>query len=108
MLRPGGNLAMGIWRRMPPRRSSCCSPVGPAVCGATRYLSGWLFLALSYCIRNTKQQRSRRERREQEAAAMRPEKIEPEAKWEEIAPVLEEAVGRLGKAGSGGGAAAVL
>lgn len=62
-----------------------------------RYLSGWLFLALSYCIRNLKQQRSRRQRREQEAATMRPETLAPDAPWTEIAPLLESALGRLGR-----------
>lgn len=62
-----------------------------------RYLSGWLLLALEYCIRNIRRQRSRRQQREQEAATMRPEHVEPEADWDEIAPVLESALRALGR-----------
>ncbi|GEM_PF-2183803 len=65
--------------------------------GRYRYVSGWLFLALENCVKHAKRDRARLARREKEAASMRKEAVE-EAGWEEIAPELEEAVGKLGKA----------
>ena len=65
--------------------------------GRYRYVSGWMFLALGYCVKRAKRQQERLVRREKEAASMRKEAVE-EAAWEEIAPELDEAVGKLGKA----------
>ena len=62
------------------------------------YLSGWLFRALSYCTEHVQREKLRRSRREAEAARMRSEVTSMEADWEEIAPELEAAVGKLGKA----------
>ncbi|GEM_PF-3221927 len=60
------------------------------------YVGGWLFLALSYCVKRAKRERARLARREKEAASMRKEAME-EAKWEDVAPELDAAVGKLGK-----------
>ena len=61
------------------------------------YLGGWLYRAMEYCVRETQRHRSEEHWREQEVAKMRHEEIRQEANWEEIAPVLEAAVGKLGK-----------
>ena len=61
-------------------------------------LGGWLFQAVRYCVRETKRHRSAEQRREQEVAKMRHEEIRQEADWEEISPLLDDAVGKLGKA----------
>ena len=61
-----------------------------------KYLSGWLFLALGHCMRETKRRRMLQVLREKEAASMRSERVE-ESVWEEIAPELDAAVGKLGK-----------
>jgi RNA polymerase sigma factor (sigma-70 family) len=60
-------------------------------------VSGWLFLAMGYCIRETKRRRMQQIAGEKEVASMRKEAVE-EARWQEIAPELDEAVGKLGKA----------
>jgi RNA polymerase sigma factor (sigma-70 family) len=62
-----------------------------------RRLSGWLFVALGFCVRHTQRQRARTEQREREVATMRPETAE-QPRWDDIAPLLESAVGRLTKA----------
>ena len=61
------------------------------------YLGGWLFRAMSYCVGEVERERVRRKRREAEAARMRSEVTSMEADWEQIAPELEAAVGKLGK-----------
>ncbi|GEM_PF-6803908 len=61
------------------------------------YSGGWLLHAARYCAKEAKRDRARVARREKEAASMRKEAVE-EAGWEEIAPELDAAVGKLGKA----------
>ena len=63
---------------------------------ANSNLGAWLFGTLRYCINEARRQRSRQRHYEKEAAQMRPERL-PEAGWEEISPLLDDAVGRLGK-----------
>ena len=60
-------------------------------------VGGWLFNTLRYCAKHTRLQGLRRERCEREAAKMRPEIREREAGWDEIAPMLDEAVAQLSK-----------
>ena len=47
-------------------------------------LGGWMFNTLRYCAKHVRLQGLRRERREREAAKMRPEITEREARWDEI------------------------
>lgn len=63
--------------------------------GNYAYLAGWLFTTLCYCVKELKRHRSRQRLREQEVAKMRREEGPPEATWQEIAPVLDEALTRL-------------
>ena len=60
------------------------------------YSGGWLLHAARYCAKEAKRDRARVARREKEAAGMRKEAVE-EAGWEEVAPELDAAVGKLGK-----------
>ena len=62
------------------------------------HLGGWLFRAMSNCVVHVQRERGRRSRREAEAARMRSEVTSMDAGWEEIAPELEAAVGKLGRA----------
>ncbi len=60
-------------------------------------LAGWLFRAVRFAVRDTLKIEGRRRRREQEAAAM--ESInadESESTWEQLSPLLDEAVAKLG------------
>lgn len=59
------------------------------------YISGWLFLALGYCIKETKRRRMQQTKGEKEVASMRREAVE--AKWDDVAPELDAAVRKLGK-----------
>lgn len=62
-----------------------------------RYLSGWLFHTLRYCVNEARRQRFRQQKRELEAARMRSEAIPQEAGWHELAPVLDQALSALGE-----------
>ena len=59
-----------------------------------RVLSGWLYQATRFAAAKTVRTERRRTLREQEAVAMQ----EPscDANWEQLRPVLDEAMGRLG------------
>lgn len=63
-----------------------------------KVLSGWLFRTCQYCCANALKRERIRRQHEQKAAAMRSERIEEEAGWNEIAPMLDAAVGGLGEA----------
>jgi RNA polymerase sigma factor (sigma-70 family) len=67
-----------------------------ALCPET-VLAGWLFRAVRYAVRDVVKTSVRRQRREQEAAAMQqtdsPEGLEPA--WEQIAPLLDESLAKL-------------
>ncbi len=58
--------------------------------------AAWLFRVTRYCSANALRQRGRRRKHERKAAMRRDEQAaEQGANWEEIWPVLDEAVGRL-------------
>src|SRR5262245_11586509 len=60
-------------------------------------LSNWLFAVTRFCVKNAVRNEISRRKREKEAAAMRDEAAEPSdaPPWEELAPVLDEMVGKL-------------
>lgn len=60
-------------------------------------LSGWLFQTVRYAARNARRAAWRRERYEQEAAAMIPTgpNPDPDSLWEQLAPLLNDAVASL-------------
>lgn len=60
-------------------------------------LAGWLFRAVRYAVRDVTKIETRRQRREQEAAMMQAtdQLDEAAAQWEELAPMLEDALARL-------------
>lgn len=62
-------------------------------------LSAWLFRATRFASVHAVRSESRRRRHEQKAAAMRPEASAAmtDAQWEDLAPVLDELVGKLGR-----------
>jgi|GEM_PF-5926642 len=63
-------------------------------------LSGWLFRATRFATSDALKCERRRTRREQEASLMNPPDTDPDdesaALWQEIAPVLDESLARLG------------
>ena len=65
--------------------------------GAGTILSGWLFKTARFAARNLQRSERRRQMHEKEAAAMsRPEReSNPEAPWEELAPLLNDALASL-------------
>ena len=64
-------------------------------------LSGWLFRATRFATSDALKGERRRVRREQEASLMNPANTDPDddsvALWQEIAPVLDESLARLGE-----------
>jgi RNA polymerase sigma factor (sigma-70 family) len=60
-------------------------------------LNGWLFKVTRYCASNILREENRREKRERRAAIMNSQirEVVAESTWDEIAPVLEQTVGRL-------------
>jgi RNA polymerase sigma factor (sigma-70 family) len=62
-------------------------------------LSGWLFRAVRYAVLDAHKMEKRRQYREQEAAQMEQTNSasENEVAWEQMAPVLDEALAGLGK-----------
>jgi RNA polymerase sigma factor (sigma-70 family) len=60
-------------------------------------LAGWLFRAVRYAVRDALKIEARRQRREQEAAMMQSADPidETAARWEELAPLLDEALAKL-------------
>jgi RNA polymerase sigma factor (sigma-70 family) len=60
-------------------------------------LAGWLFRAVRYAVRDAMKLEARRHRREHEATLMESADSADEAavSWEELAPILDEALGRL-------------
>lgn len=62
-------------------------------------LGGWLFRATRYCAANAQREQNRRQRHEKEAPLMQTQTAPDEqANWEELYPVLDEAVTGLGGA----------
>lgn len=63
---------------------------------AKSHLAGWLFRATQYCAREAMRSHARRQKHEQEAA-MQQQTSTPasDANWQEISPVLDEAVAKL-------------
>jgi len=59
-------------------------------------LTGWLFQATRYAAAKAVRAERRRQNREREAVAMEEPSTETEANWEQLGPVLDEAVARLG------------
>lgn len=64
--------------------------------GRGTVLSGWLYRAAHFAGAKALRTESRRRNREQEAARMEPEQTD--SAWEQIAPLLEEAMANLGDA----------
>jgi RNA polymerase sigma factor (sigma-70 family) len=60
-------------------------------------LSGWLFRAVRFAVRDLTKIESRRQRREHEAARMQvtDQANESETPWQELSPMLDEALARL-------------
>ena len=60
-------------------------------------LIGWLFRAVRYAVRDAIKIEARRQRREQEAAAMQltDQTEDATASWEELAPLLDESLAKL-------------
>jgi RNA polymerase sigma factor (sigma-70 family) len=60
-------------------------------------LNAWLFKVTRYCALNILREENRRKERERQAAIMNSQTRESaaESTWEEIAPILEQTVGRL-------------
>ena len=56
-------------------------------------LSGWLFQTTRFAAADALKLRSRRQKYEQEAAKMEP--IETDRTWQQLAPILDEAISRL-------------
>jgi len=63
-------------------------------------LAGWLFRTTRFVAAHAKRDQVRRQKYEKEAAQMNPDHLEPElaAAWDEIAPVLDDALARLATA----------
>lgn len=59
-------------------------------------LSGWLYRTVLFAARTALRTEHRRQRREQEAQQMHPNPNDSDRNWEEFAPILDEALGRLG------------
>jgi RNA polymerase sigma factor (sigma-70 family) len=61
-------------------------------------LSGWLFRAVRYAVLDAHKMETRRQKREQEAAHMELTQAtsENDQAWEQMAPVLDEALAELG------------
>jgi len=60
-------------------------------------LSGWLYQTARLTAANFQRAASRRRHREQEAFMQFPEDSDPNAPWERLSPLLEEAMARLGQ-----------
>lgn len=60
-------------------------------------LSGWLYQAVRLTAANFAKREIRRQRREQEAYMQSTLNEPDDAAWEEIGPVLDQAMGRLGE-----------
>lgn len=58
-------------------------------------LSAWLFKTTRYACCNTLTMEARRKHHETVAAAMAPASDEPSADWQELSPILDQAVARL-------------
>jgi RNA polymerase sigma factor (sigma-70 family) len=63
----------------------------------TPTLNGWLFNVTRYCAANILREENRRQKRERQAAIMNSQirDASDDSKWEEIAPILDQTVGRL-------------
>ncbi len=59
-------------------------------------LAGWLIRATRFAARHAVRTEHRRQLREQKAAQMEPTDPHPDAAWEQVAPLLDEAMARLG------------
>lgn len=60
-------------------------------------LGGWLYRHTSFVARQTVRAERRRRAREEKAATMNPPDEGRDANWEQLAPILDEAMGRLGR-----------
>jgi RNA polymerase sigma factor (sigma-70 family) len=60
-------------------------------------LAGWLFRTTRFVARHALREQSRRLKYEKEAAQMHPEHVAPKESWDEIAPMLDEALAWLGE-----------
>src|SRR5882672_4167458 len=67
--------------------------------GEKTVLSGWLYRATQFAAADARKLQARRERYEEEAAQMQTTEHDPApgADWEQIAPLLEDAMGCLGE-----------
>lgn len=61
-------------------------------------LSGWLFQTVRYAARNSRRSEQRRQRHEQEVASMANDDHNDFALWEQISPLLNDALAALGHA----------
>ena len=59
-------------------------------------LGGWLYRHTSFVARQTVRGERRRRAREEKAALMEPMTQDPQPEWEQLTPLLDEAMGRLG------------
>jgi RNA polymerase sigma factor (sigma-70 family) len=59
-------------------------------------LAGWLFRTTRFVASHAVRDRRRRLKYEKEAAAMNPHEPAPRSAWDDVAPVLDEALARLG------------
>ena len=66
--------------------------------GAKTILSGWLYRTTRYAVLAKLKQESRRQRREQEAFMQSTLDVRTDSSWEQLAPLLDEAMARLGRA----------
>lgn len=67
----------------------------PAVAGGK--LAGWLFNTTRFVARNAVKMERRRRKHERAAAGMRAEIAGEDARWEDVGPVLDGAVAKLGR-----------
>ncbi len=61
-------------------------------------LSGWLYRTTQFAAARALRTEMRRRQREQEAVKMQTEPSNPNSIWEELSPLLDEAMGKLGEA----------
>src|SRR5262245_17249334 len=59
-------------------------------------LAGWLFRTTRFVAAHAVRDQNRRQHYEKEAAQMNTDAVTPEVSWDEIAPVLDDALARLG------------
>src|SRR5207249_1079492 len=61
-----------------------------------RPLSAWLLKVTSYCAANVRRARDRRETHERRAASMPQSNSQHDAEWDELAPLLDQGLNKLG------------